>query len=58
MILEMFQEVRRVVLMERNKACVRMVEEAVLKTVGCNRFGGSIPSHTVLVSWRNGNAEA
>ena len=31
--------------------CVRMVEEAVLKTVGCNRFGGSIPSHTV---WYHG----
>ena len=23
---------------------VRLVEEAVLKTVGCNSFGGSIPS--------------
>lgn len=36
------------------EACVRLVEEAVLKTVGCNRFGGSNPSHVVLVSWSNG----
>lgn len=26
--------------------CVRLVEEPVLKTVGLNRFGGSIPSHS------------
>lgn len=26
---------------------VRLVEETVLKTAGCNRFGGSIPSASV-----------
>ena len=28
--------------------CVRLVEEAVLKTVGLKRFRGSIPLHSVM----------
>ena len=43
----MLQEVRRVVLMEGNKVCVRLIEEAVLKIVDPKGFGGSIPSHIV-----------
>ena len=36
----MLQEVRRVVLMEGNKVCVRLVEEAVLKIVDPKRIRG------------------
>ena len=37
-----------------NEEGVRLVEEAVLKTVGRNRLGGSIPSPSATGDWSKG----